>query len=448
MTSRRTWLTRGLTSLYLLLLMGLVFVGVWQSQFSEDESQWIYTSRYLTLFAKGQFDSPEWNSYWTETQPPLARYVMGASLKSGGYNLLALNGPWDFTKEPTENETLGNKPTPEMLAWARLPMGIVSALSILLIFAIGRSVGGTAAGLGAASWIAQNLRIRDLSVRAEADGLLIFFMLTGLLLTIFLGRKLFSSSQPSLRTIVSIAAALGLVFGLGMSAKLTATVGLVALPIAMLAVLLYRWMRARIDLRQPLIAITIATAIAGVVATTLFVLLNPTLYSSPITNSIDLFHHRQIEMEQQMATYPTGALAEGLPRIVAGLQRPLFTYSVGTSIAIWLAGPDARAFGETLPLDAILVALGLAVTTWAIIASIRKEPASNPGNEQTQRIEASIVALAWTTIFFAAIVATMGLDWDRYTLPLMVFAALWAGVAIGWLVKLIAQAISRRTAGA
>lgn len=452
MTPQRTWLIRGLKSLYLALLMALTFAGVWQSQFAEDESQWIYTSRYLTLFTKGYVGSPEWDSYWTHTQPPLARYVMGTSLKLGGYDLLKLNGPWDFSLEPTDNEAAGNKPTPEMLIWARVPMGIVSALSILLIYGIGSQVGGIAAGLGAATWMALNMRIRDLSTRAEADGLLIFFVLAGLLLTLLLISRQSTTPGFRLRDILLFAGALGVAFGLGMADKLTAVVGLIALPAAMLAVLLYRRIRERADVLRRIGEVAVATVIAGIIAPVLFFLLNPALYPSPISNSLNLFHYRDAEMQQQMLAYPTGALSEGLPRIWAGVQRPLFTYSVGTSLTVNLAGQSARTFGESLPLDAILVALGLGVTIWSVVQSIRKKPVndheSRPASERANRVEASIVALVWTALFFAAIVATMGLDWDRYTLPLMVFAALWAGVAIGWLVGIVSRAITQRSARA
>ncbi|MEO5951642.1 MAG: hypothetical protein ABIQ44_04155, partial [Chloroflexia bacterium] len=331
---------------------------------------------------------------------------------------------------------------------ARLPMGIVSALSILLIYGIGSQLGGTAAGIGAATWMALNIRIRDLSTRAEADSLLIFFMLAGLLLTIFLIRNQSATSKSRLRAMLLIAGLLGVVFGLGTSDKLTAVVGLIALPAAMLAVLLYRSIRERTDLRRNVFEIATSTAVAGIVAFGLFTSLNPALYPSPISNSLNLFHYREVEMQQQMLAYPTGALAEGLPRFFAGLQRPLFTYSVGTSLAVNVAGPDGRTLGESLPLDAILVALGLSVTLWVIVQNMRRKPTieqkSSPANEPTKRTEASIVALVWTALFFVAIVATMGLDWDRYTLPLMVFAALWAGVAIGWLTKVLSQLLSRR----
>jgi hypothetical protein len=103
--------------------------------------------------------------------------------------------------------------------------------------------------------------------------------------------------------------------------------------------------------------------------------------------------------------------------------------------------------GEFIPLDALLVALGLGSTVWMVIAVARKkqEAQDDPTAEiNTRRAEAAIVALAWTLVFYALIVANMGLDWDRYTLPLMVFAALWAGAGIGWLVGLVARLAGRK----
>lgn len=440
----RTLIPRIMRAVYLAALMLLVFTGIWRSQFSEDESQWIYTSRYLTLFSKGYFSSPEWDSYWTHTQPPFARYVMGASLKLGAFDLLALNGPWDFTKEPTDNEAEGNEPTSEMLTWARLPMGIISAISVLLIYKIGSEIGGTAAGLGAATWFTLNARIRELATRAEADGLMVFFMLAGLLLTIRLLLSQNSSAPTKKRAWLGLTLALGLVFGFGMASKLTISVGLIALPFSGIAILLFRRLTAYKVLRPNVPHIVAATAIAAVIAALLFVALNPALYSSPITGTFNLFRYRQAEMEQQMLAYPTGALAEGFPRIFAGIQRPLFTYSVGTSLTEWIGGHDARTLGESLPLDAIMVALGLGTAIAMIIRRLRNKAATAASTVTTdRRAEAGVIALTWTAIFYAAIVATMGLDWDRYTLPLMVFAALWAGVAIGsiagWLSNLGAR---------
>ena len=67
---------RPLTTALLIMMMAVMFSGVFLSRYSPDESQWIYTTRYMTLFRQGDFASPEWDD-WTHTQPPLARYVMG-----------------------------------------------------------------------------------------------------------------------------------------------------------------------------------------------------------------------------------------------------------------------------------------------------------------------------------------------------------------------------------
>ncbi len=428
------------------MLATFMFAGVWASEFAPDESQWIFTARYLTLFSKGIFNSTEWDSYWVHTQPPLARYVMGASLKARGYDLLALNSPWDFTKEPDENVAEGNMPTDDMLFWARLPMGIISAASVLLMYGIASRVGGPAAGLGAASWLALNSKARELMTRAEADGLLVFFILLGLLLTIILVQRLTPINKPApLLTLISLAVFLSFAFGLGMASKLTATLSLAALPVALGAVLLFRKVRLRSwDWRGVPEAI-VTTVVAGLLAFTIFSLLNPALYRSPLANSLQMFQFRANEMRDQMELYPTAALAPGLPRLWAGVQRPLLTHGVGVSLTVWLAGEDARGVGEVLPLDAILVALGLAASLWTLFASIRS-PQYEQGAIFERQGEAAIVALVWTLIFFALIVVNMGLDWERYTLPLMAFSALWAGVAIGWLSSLLSHQWQSRAA--
>jgi hypothetical protein len=182
---------------------------------------------------------------------------------------------------------------------------------------------------------------------------------------------------------------------------------------------------------------------ASALAFALFVSLNPSLYRSPVEGSTDLFRYRQEEMALQMQKYPSGALAEGLPRLWAGIQRPLLTFGATAGVASMLAGPGSRSFGEAFPLDALLAGLGLAVAIWTLVAAARRKPEDDAAD--VNRVEATTVALVWTLLFFTLIVMNMGLDWERYTLPLMVFAALWAGVGIGWLVRLVSQRLRRKS---
>ena len=160
-----------------------------------------------------------------------------------------------------------------------------------------------------------------------------------------------------------------------------------------------------------------------------------------------MFRFRQMEMSEQMAKYPSGSLAEGLPRVWAGVHRPLLTYSVTAGIAGIIAGPDAQSIGKSDPAGCAAGGAGVGINR---VDGARQSRAGNkkrrttpPPEPKHRRAEAAIVALAWTLVFYVLIVMNMGLDWDRYTLPLMVFAALWAGVGIGWLVGLVARLVGR-----
>src|SRR5262245_46055780 len=64
-------------------------------EFHPDESQWIGTSDAFESYLRLEFDSPVWApSYWTLTQPPVARYMIGIGRYVGGYHRPELNHPW------------------------------------------------------------------------------------------------------------------------------------------------------------------------------------------------------------------------------------------------------------------------------------------------------------------------------------------------------------------
>lgn len=430
----------------LLALMALMFSGVVLSRYSPDESQWIYTTRYLTLLRQGEFSSTEWDNYWTHTQPPLARYLMGSSLKLAGYDLLKVNGPWDFTKQSDENESLGNMPTPDMLLWARLPIAIVASLAVLLLYVIGNRIAGPVAGIGAAAWLAINPRSRELMTRAESDGLLICLMLAGLLISIVLvgetARSLYSGGTWRRTLLLSLL--LGLVIGLATATKLTGALGLIALAFALLldAPIQSIIRNLQFAIRERLRSLTkhllvggAISLVVGVVAFFVFIILNPALYIDPLSRSVGLFEFRQSEMQSQMALYPSAALAEGLPRFENAIVRTLFTYGVSAGLFRAVVGDQLGQFRDMLPVDMLLVLIGLAFAITSLFARWRQlrrdQDISNL--QDNSALGAMGVALVFSAIYFVGISANMGLDWDRYTLPLWVFAALWAGVGISWL---------------
>jgi len=428
--------------------MALMYSGVALSRYSPDESQWIYTTRYLTLLRQGDFQSPEWDSYWTHTQPPLARYLMGASLKLASYDLLKVNGPWDFTKQFDENESLGNMPTQGMLFWARLPIAIVASLAVLLLYVIGNRIAGPLAGVAAAAWLAINPRSRELMTRAEADGMLICLMLLGLLLSIILVREIARSLRPGenwLRPVL-LALLLGVVIGLGTATKLTGALGLIALAGTIFVDAVMQSSRSRRlqnersqrlrAMVKHMLAGGAITLVVAAIALIVFVILNPALYPDPLARAYGLFAFRQREMQSQMIAYPTAALAEGLPRFQNAVMRTLFTYSVLAGLFRAALGDSLGQVLEILPVDMLLVLTGLASAVASVLARWRRrqpEQAPSDGSTVESALGATGVSLVFTAVYFVGISANMGLDWDRYTLPLWVFAALWAGVGISWI---------------
>ncbi len=428
------------------LLAGLMFSGVWLSRFSRDESQWIYTARYLTLFRQLDVASPEWNSYWTQTQPPFARYLMGMSLKAAGFDLLKLNGPWDFSKEDSDNARFGNMPSASMLFWGRLPIAALATGAVILVYLIGTQLGGTPGGIAAAAWLALNPRSRELMTRAESEGAIICLMLLGLWLAIKLVAACERSQRPSAtwRDPLALTLILGLTVGLAASSKLTGGILPVALAGALFVDLAFRWMREaylgpvlrRNALLRRLIA-TAATALGTTaVALLVFVLLNPALYAHPFRGLQDMLSYRQTEMQQQMALYQTAALQTPLERLEAAVIRPLFTYGTANELLGTVIGED-NSIAKWLPLDAFMVLAGLAAATRSLLhrfASMYGRTLGDPsGSSSTRGIEGAGVALVWTAVLFAGVAANLGLDWDRYVLPLTVMAALWAGAGTGWL---------------
>src|SRR4051794_31482078 len=86
--------------------------GLSSVAFHPDESQWIATSNVFETYFSGDFQSSLWHkSYWTLTQPPVARYIIGFSRYMGGYHIADLNTPWDFERGRDFNDRKNAMPS-------------------------------------------------------------------------------------------------------------------------------------------------------------------------------------------------------------------------------------------------------------------------------------------------------------------------------------------------
>lgn len=437
-----------LAGIVLLLCCAAMLSGVWLSSFHHDESQWIYTTRFLALFEQGATASPEWDSYWLHTQPPVARYLLGLPLQLAGYDLLHLNGPWDTSLTFAQNGVQGNMPTPAQLSLARLGSALAACGAILLLFWLGRQAGGWVAGLGAAVWLAGNFYARELLTRATGDGLLLALLLLTLALTVPLIAALAAATDPATtqrtwRRVVALTLALGVVIGLATAAKLTAVFALPALALALALDAGLRWWgsdrRATAGrlLRSRLVTAVVVMIGGTGVALGCFVAVNPALWPHPVSGSVALFTFRQEEMAQQMVAFPDVAITSVPRRFQLALTRPLFLYGVGASLGQMVGGEAGANQAARLPLDAGLVALGLLTALGSrLLRRLRPSaPLPLPALFTPSAPGLGVIGCTavWTLVVYGGIALTIGMDWDRYYLPIMGLAAFWAGCGLAWL---------------
>ncbi len=287
----------------LALSVATLWPSIEQTKFHGDESQWIATSRYFESFVRGDMSASTWEtSYWTLTQPPVTRYLIGIGRRLGGLQLADLNVPWRWGTSDKENEALGAMPSPRLLWWSRAPMMVLGALAALLLFSIARDCAGRiGAYVFLGLFLGNNLIVQSVS-RAMGEAPLLAALAAAFWAAL---QALRSWSRPmtrsSLRRVRLWFLLSGVLVGIAGSAKLN---GLAALgSVAALATVAASARRA--DLSQ-LTAWKFAawtSALACIAGLGVFFALNPFLYRAPSHLAL-MAAHRVDEMHRQEGAWP------------------------------------------------------------------------------------------------------------------------------------------------
>jgi hypothetical protein len=163
---------------------------------SGDEAHTVWATRYFALlFLKRDVTDLEWGDrYWTHTQPPLARYLIGAWLHARGVDLsvMLLPGRYDWSLSFDENRRRGQAPDGPLLAEARRPM-VGAAAAVTLLYTLGRFLSGPLAGAVAAFLMLESPLLRQYLVQARSEAL----MLACILLALLLGCRFAPWRRPS-----------------------------------------------------------------------------------------------------------------------------------------------------------------------------------------------------------------------------------------------------------
>ena len=410
--------------------------------YNTDEGQFISTAQYFEIvFLDHTLSGPAWEeTYWTLTQPPITRYIIGAAIwLSGnplprvdlGHRVEEVRGPdrerfWDprtFTNERRlAEERRIERPSPAVLTAARVPMALLGAGGVLLLFMVGHALSGPVAGLVASLGLLLAPLSLTLLPRAHAEAPLLFFMLLGLYLALRAAAR-FRAVPSELTAPASFATGFwsGVATGLGAATKLPAMLGvgvLGAFAVWSLAVRLWRpeWAAA---------AAWRWSAVAAVVAAVVVVVVNPFLWPNPAARGWAMLQFRQQELVGQRTLNQEDAVPEA-PTTRAGLL--LHRTFIGEA-------PLARRMG--LPLDAVLAAVGTGVLAWRVL----KE------RDDGGLVGPHALTLAWVAAFFAGTAPNLALDWQRYYLPTVALGLVLAGVGAEMLWGALLRALwSRRRA--
>jgi hypothetical protein len=409
--------------------------GIGRVPFAKDESQWIATSYYLEALLgepvseiRSDVPWPVWGeSYWTVTQPPLVRYVIGVGRRLGGFGVADLNGKWDFHADAQANENAGNMPGEKLLLWSRRPMALLSILSGLLLFSVTWRCAGALGGYVFALGFAFHPYLLVTLRRAMGEATLIFFVVLALVATDSATRRSWTfeprrtTSRSGLRP-SSWWLAAGLCAGLAGAAKLNGIfVGV--------GVVLVAWVSARCAAGEPRASLRGAIGLLGVIlaaASVGFVGPNPYLHPGsrpgPVSRTIQMWKQRVEEMQIQRNKRVDARLDGVTDRARAVTRRVFSEHAILQFPGSWVVNG-----GFTL--------WGFLVLEWRALRSVRER---QPGTEL-------VVLLLGGSVVVPALLTP--LDWGRYYLFPVVFASLCSAVGIAAAVDLVRLHL-RRSPGA
>lgn len=412
--------------LALLVLSSVFLTGIEKVSYGEDESHWIHTSSYLEILFTHRPDSPLWGEhYWTLTQPPVARYLIGLGRLAGGYHPEDLNTPWQFDQDYETNVAQGNLPASGLLWWSRLPMAALAALAGWLVFLLLRAAAGRIAGYYFLLAFLGNAYFLTHLRRAMSETPLLFFTILAAVACWRALHELHKAYQQeavtakNLRKPAAWSLVAGACCGLAGACKINGLFsagGLFAL--IMLSFLLLPGSAGR-GLRRTFAIRSAVNSVFG--ALLVFIALNPYLYSNPLVNTARMFKFRVQEMSIQVAGFPENVLPNSpLERLGVISQRIFENYA-------WPNFPGARWPNLTL------AAIGLGNLLWRAWRWLRRGE-NNPSAAVLLVLPAPLAAAALAT----------PLDWDRYYLFPILLAACCGAAGLGAAARRLWKAISAK----
>jgi hypothetical protein len=407
-----------------ILLAILVFVvALWvnlsavpTTEFHRDEARWVHRARFL-----GELRHPT-SAYWQESelmlgQPPLGSYLMGLGLILQGRDL-DTNGFYNFHFGQDWNRRHGNMPDELDLAAARRTNSVVGALIAASVYLIARGLMNPVAGLAAAALLIPHPLSIYLSSLAGSDALVTLFVAWAALAAMALANR---PTWP--RAIM-----LGILLGLGGSAKLSPLALAIPLAAAGLVLVIHGWRGAGPNARHDG-ELGWRLGVQPAIAAAAFIVSYPYLWPNPVRRTLALFEFRAVEMHNQGEIWGdlkvTGPI-DALGRIGNWLGNV-------DSVTGQAIGALAGLFGvswKPMAGDLILAVVGALVL---LLLAIQRGLGS--------RWAMAALVLGGQV---ALVVFGMRADFARYLYPVLIANAVCGGLVAGLVWEVVAARVARR----
>lgn len=386
------------------LLFGRFCSNLQSVEFQPDETFWIGSSVRFDKFLAGDFESPIWNQPFVNYEVrPVPSYIVAISQRLGGVRTDDLPLYWDWALTQDQNISRGAMPSHTAIWWSRLPMAVISVLTLLgTIILIGKAHSRIAA------YVFTLISLNDYFLlhlrRAMSEAPLLLFTVLALYGSY---KLLMVIEQNSMKKVVSWSVIVGIFCGLAGQSKL---VGLacVAIPILGTFILMFRSTRTS----QKSVVRTLLMVAGLVLCTSLliFIASYPFFYRNTLYRTLGTFYFRSAVVEGQEKLYASQVI---LPsnRINILFQR-IFEYPVSL---------DSNGITDSLFhwINFLVVAFGAA---YVIRQAWRKG----------QDWEKSVILLLGA-LTCAVPMLFVPFDWDRYYLYPIFFSCIFFVIGISQL---------------
>jgi hypothetical protein len=433
-----------------------------RTPFHGDESQWMATSLAWEALWQRSYEAPRWfvtseneyvprfpewieralvpldkpapsawnTSYWTLTQPPVARYVIAIGRHLGGYPATELNRPYVFEKDEAENIRLGTLPAKGLLVAARAPMAVLAVLCGIIVFwIVGKWVGSVAA-YAFAMLFAFSEYFHNQLLRAMGESTLLSITVASLAAGIYAMAQWQRNLQEGAfdlrltrwwRPLLGLFV-MALLGGLAGATKLNGI--LIAGAVVMLGVVMaasrgFDRVGARIGFALGAGLLSVVGALGA------FVLVNPFLYPAPFARTAAMLYLRsgEIASTQKVAEWAISGLGERFT-IVPYRVFDDFIFPSGT-------------FGDTMLLHIFVIGSIGTLCLWGLIrlgvGAVR----------HLKGLEANPAHLVLLCLYIVTALPGLctPLDWERYYLHAVFFNLIFISMALQHIIRLVSPRV-------